>query len=134
MNGVSFGQWEIPESELEETFSTSGGPGGQHANRNETAVSLSVDLEASSLPDAVAGRIIETLGDPILVVTVSESRSQWRNRALARRRMGEVLEKASKPRRRRRKTKPTRASKRRRLEEKRKRSEVKRNRQKPRDW
>ena len=132
--GVAFGEWGIPETELEERFDTSGGPGGQHANKNETAVTLRLDLRSTSLPDHVADRLIGKLGNPIVEVTAADSRSQWRNRALARRRLAEVLEEANKPRARRRRTKPTRASKQRRLEEKRHRSEIKRNRRSPEGW
>jgi ribosome-associated protein len=132
--GVAFGEWGIPETELEERFDTSGGPGGQHANKNETAVTLRLDLRSTSLPDHVADRLIGKLGNPIVEVTASDSRSQWRNRALARQRLAEVLEEANKPRARRRRTKPTRASKQRRLEEKRHRSEIKRNRRSPKSW
>jgi ribosome-associated protein len=132
--GVAFGEWGIPETELEERFDTSGGPGGQHANKNETAVTLRLDLRSTSLPDHVADRLIGKLGNPIVEVTAADSRSQWRNRALARQRLAEVLEEANKPRARRRRTKPTRASKQRRLEEKRHRSEIKRNRRSPEGW
>lgn len=131
--GIKFGKWDIPEGDLEESFDTSGGPGGQHANRSATAVTLRFDLEASSLPEDVIARLTGRLGKSVVVVTASESRSQWRNRALARQRLVETLEKASKPRPKRRKTKPTRASKERRLEEKRRRSEIKKKRQTP-EW
>lgn len=132
-DGVTFGEWRIPEAELEERFDTSGGPGGQHANKNETAVTLRVDLRATSLPDSVADRLIARLGE-VVEVSAADSRSQWRNRALARQRLGEALEEANKARVRRRRTKPTRASKTRRLEEKRHRSEIKKNRKSPEGW
>jgi ribosome-associated protein len=133
-DGVAFGEWGIPETELEERFDTSGGPGGQHANKNETAVTLRLDLRSTSLPDHVADRLIGKLGNPIVEVTAADSRSQWRNRTVARQRLAEVLEEANKPRARRRRTKPTRASKQRRLVEKRHRSEIKRNRRSPEGW
>lgn len=133
-DGVAFGEWRIPEAELEERFDTSGGPGGQHANKNETAVTLRVDLRATSLPDSVSVRLIAKLGDPMVEVHAADSRSQWRNRALARQRLAGVLEEANKPLARRRRTKPTRASKTRRLDEKKRRSEVKKNRQSPDGW
>jgi ribosome-associated protein len=133
-DGVTFGEWRIPESELEERFDTSGGPGGQHANKNETAVTLRVDLRTTSLPDDVTDRLIGRLGRPVVEVTAADSRSQWRNRALARRRLGDALEEANKPTARRRRTKPTRASKTRRLDEKRHRSAIKRSRRPPDGW
>jgi ribosome-associated protein len=67
-------------------------------------------------------------------VTAADSRSQWRNRALARKRLAGVLEEANKPRARRRPTKPTRASKKRRLAEKHRRSVIKKNRRSPDGW
>jgi ribosome-associated protein len=86
------------------------------------------------VPDDVTDRLIGRLGRPVVEVTAADSRSQWRNRALARRRLGDVLEEANKPSARRRRTKPTRASKTRRLEEKRHRSEIKRSRRPPDGW
>jgi ribosome-associated protein len=133
-DGVAFGEWRIPEAELEERFDTSGGPGGQHANKNETAVTLRVDLRTTSLPEDVTQRLIDRLGIPMVEVTAADSRSQWRNRSIARQRLADVLEEANKPRARRRRTKPTRASKTRRLEEKRHRSEIKKNRRSPDGW
>lgn len=67
----------------------------------------------------------------MLVISVDESRSQWRNRAIARRRLSDLLTEALKPQKRRRPTKPSTASRRRRLEEKRHRSEIKRLRRPP---
>ncbi len=133
-DGVAFGEWRIAESELEERFDTSGGPGGQHANKNETAVTLRVDLRATSLPGEVTQRLITKLGEAVVEVSAADSRSQWRNRALARQRLAEVLDDANKPQARRRRTKPTRASKTRRLDEKRRRSEIKKNRRTPEGW
>jgi len=130
-DGITFGQWSIPDSELEETFDTSGGPGGQHANRNKTAVTLRFDIAASSLPEQIRSRLTEKLGRTVVEVTASESRSQWRNRALARQRLAGTLEKAAKPDRPRRPTRPSRASKERRLQAKQHKSEIKKQRQTP---
>jgi ribosome-associated protein len=129
--GIKVGSWVIPESELIERFETSGGPGGQHANKNETAVTLRLDLDGSSLPEAVQSKLRERIG-PVVEVTASDSRSQWRNRALARRRLAERVEKALADNRPRKATKPSRRSRERRLEKKRLRSEVKKNRSTPR--
>lgn len=130
MDDLDIGDYTIPAAELEETFATSGGPGGQHANRSATAVRLRFDVSASSLPEEARTRIAARLGDTI-EVTSAESRSQFRNRAIARRQMKAKLEEALKQRPKRKKTRPTRASKRRRLAEKRARSEKKRLRQPP---
>ncbi|MGD2100887.1 MAG: alternative ribosome rescue aminoacyl-tRNA hydrolase ArfB [Acidimicrobiia bacterium] len=120
----------IPAGALAETFETSGGPGGQHANRSETAVRLRLDLNAASLPTDARERIASRLGDRIEVVA-AESRSQWRNRALARRRMKEKLETAMTVEPGRRRTRPTKASQRRRVTEKRARGKTKRLRRRP---
>lgn len=133
MDDLSVGRFTIPDAELEEEFGTSGGPGGQHANRSNTAVEVRFRPgDSTAFPDDVRDRIVQRLGD-LVTATSSESRSQWRNRALARQRLVEKLEAAIKPPPRRKPTKPTRASKRRRLEAKRRRSEKKRLRQDP-EW
>jgi ribosome-associated protein len=125
----------IPAADLREEFSTSGGPGGQHANRSQTAVTLSVDLEScGGLSDALRRRAIDRLGHGVVSVTIADSRSQWRNRKLARRALADTLRDALRPPPpTRRKTKPSRAAKRRRLDEKRRRGEVKRGRGRV-DW
>ncbi len=126
----------IPGVELEESFSTPGGPGGQHANRAATRVTLSWDVGASSIEPKLRERIERGLGTALdagrLQVTIGESRSQWRNRQLARRRLAELVEEALRPPPRpRRPTRPTRRQRRNRLEEKRKRGETKRLRRRP---
>ena len=130
MDDLEVGRYTIPGDELEEIFETSGGPGGQHANRSATAVRLRFDVAASSLPDEARSKLTGRLGD-VIEVTAADSRSQFRNRAIARRRLKERIEKALVDPPKRRRTRPTRASKQRRLEEKRARSETKRLRQPP---
>lgn len=130
MNGVRFGRYEIPEHELDETFETSGGPGGQHANRSSTAVRLRFPVLTSSLPEDVRHALVEKLGEQV-EITAADSRSQFRNRAIARKRLAEKLEEALVPEAPRRPTRPTRASRRRRLAAKRARSEKKRLRRRP---
>lgn len=130
MEDLRIGQYTIPDAELEESFDTTGGPGGQHANRNETAVRLRFHVPASSLPDDVQRRLIDRYGETI-EVRASESRSQFRNRALARQQLKERLEKGIRKEPRRRKTRPSRASKRKRVAKKRARGEIKRLRQNP---
>ncbi len=130
-DGIKVGSWVIPESELIERFETSGGPGGQHANKNETSVILRLDLEGSSLPPDVQSKLRERIG-PVVEVTATDSRSQWRNRALARRRLAERIETALADNRPRKETKPSRRSRERRLEKKRLRSELKKSRSTPR--
>lgn len=130
MDDLVAGGHTIPGDELEEFFETSGGPGGQHANRSATAVRLRFDVSASSLPDDVRTKLTQRLGQSV-EVTVTDSRSQFRNRAIARRRLRERIEKALVDPPKRRPTRPTRSSKQQRLEEKRARSETKRLRRRP---
>jgi len=116
----------IPLSELRWRFSRSGGPGGQHANTADTRVEVTFDVAGSpSLWPRQRERLLANLG-PELRVIVSEERSQARNRAIALDRLRDRLAAALKVERPRTATKPTRASKERRLESKRHRSEIKR--------
>ena len=126
----------IPGSELSWRFDPSGGPGGQHANKAATRAELTWDLETSpSVPDPLRRRMLERLGNRapggVITVTVDDTRSQWRNRAIARRRLAEVLTDAARRPKRRIGTKPSRAARRRRLEKKRRRGEIKRLRKPP---
>jgi ribosome-associated protein len=123
----------IPIDELEWRFTGSGGPGGQHANTSNTRVELRFDIAGSpSLGPRQRARLIEKLG-PTLRVVASDERSQTRNRALALERLRERLADALHVEPPRHATRPTRAAKKRRLDEKRHRSDVKRTRRSPRD-
>jgi ribosome-associated protein len=124
------GSITIPENDLQERFDTPGGPGGQHANRSSTAVTLRFDVAASSLPEDVRERLTRRLG-AVVETRASESRSQTRNREIARQRMADLIAGAMVDPKRRRKTRPTKASKERRLAAKRARSDLKRNRRTP---
>jgi ribosome-associated protein len=128
--GITVGPWSIPESELDERFETSGGPGGQHANRAETSVTLRFAVGLSSLPDEIRERLSLRLG-PIVEVTASDTRSQWRNREIARERLVDLLEKGLVERKPRKKTKPSRRARERRLAEKKARAELKKSRRPP---
>jgi ribosome-associated protein len=130
MGDLDVGRYTIPEAELHESFETYGGPGGQHANRNATAVRLRFDIAGSSLPEDVRSKLVSRIGDSAEVVA-ADSRSQFRNRALARQRLTEKLEKALIDPPKRKRTRPTRASRKRRLEAKRSRSDTKRLRRRP---
>ena len=129
----------IAGSELEWSFGPSGGPGGQHANRAHTRVELRFDVARSqSIDDRMRARILGNLGTRqrggVLVVIVDESRSQFRNRQIARRRLAELLSGAARPPPMvRRPTKPSRSARRRRLEDKKRRGDVKRLRRPPDD-
>ena len=122
----------IPVSEIELRFSRSSGPGGQHAQKSETRVEAIFDVEASSaLGPAQKARVIRKAG-PVLRAIAQDERSQLRNRELATERLVEALREALRVPRRRRPTKPTAASRERRLEQKRRRGETKQLRRKPR--
>jgi len=118
----------IPRAEIELRFSRSSGPGGQHAQKSDTRVEASFDVEGSpSLTEAQKRRILARAG-PVIRAVAQDERSQWRNRELATERLVEALREALKVPRRRRPTKPSRAAVERRLEQKRRRSQVKRRR------
>jgi len=121
----------LPRSEIDFRFSRSSGPGGQHAQKSDTRVEASFDVEASSaLSEAQKRRVLAKAG-PVLRAVAQDERSQWRNRELATERLVESLRRALKVERRRRPTKPTKASRERRLESKRRRSDTKRLRRPP---
>ncbi len=121
----------LPLSEVELRFSRSSGPGGQHANTSETRVEAVLDVEASSaLTDAQKRRVLAKVG-PTLRAIAQDDRSQWRNRELAVARIVEQLREALKVERRRVATKPTKASRERRLDSKKRRSQTKRLRRPP---
>ena len=130
MRDLQVGLFTIPAEELQETFETSGGPGGQHANRSATAVRLRLDVAGSSLPNEIRSKLRDRIGEHIEVVA-TDSRSQWRNRAIARQRMREKIERALIDPPKRRKTRPTRASQKKRMDEKRARGQTKRLRKPP---
>jgi ribosome-associated protein len=123
----------LPRSEIDFRFSRSSGPGGQHAQKSDTRVEATFDVEASSaLSEAQKRRVVAKAG-PVLRAVAQDERSQWRNRELATERLVESLRRALKVERRRRPTKPTKASKERRLDAKRRRGDVKRLRRPPPD-
>jgi ribosome-associated protein len=121
----------LTPDEIELRFSRSSGPGGQHANTAETRVEARFDVEASTaLTDAQKRRVLAKAG-PVLRAVAQDERSQLRNRELAIERLVEQLREALRVERRRVATKPTQASRERRLEQKRRRSETKKLRRPP---
>ncbi len=122
----------IPAAELVMRFTPSGGPGGQHANRANTRVELTWDVEGSAVLDpSTRRRLVKKLGPSVRIV-VDDERSQARNRRIAHERLRETVDAALRRRRRRRPTRPTRSSQRRRVEGKRRRGDLKRQRRRPR--
>ena len=120
-------------SEVAFRFSRSSGPGGQHAQKSSTRVEALFDVEGSTaLSEAERRRVLERLG-PVVRAVAQDERSQLRNRELATERILEQLREATKVRRARHATKPTAASRERRLEEKRKQARTKRLRRPPDD-
>jgi len=125
------GSVRIPRHELQVSFSASGGPGGQHANKSATRVDLRFDIaNSSAFSEAQRERVIERMGNELRVV-VDDERSQLRNRALAEERLVARLQSALHVERARRPTRPTKGSKNRRLKAKQHRGQIKQQRRKP---
>jgi ribosome-associated protein len=134
MDGIS-----VDEEELSESFVLASGPGGQNVNKVSSAVQLRFDVARSpSLPGDVRDRLMALAGsrltkDGVLIILARNHRTQERNRAEARERLFDLIRRAATPPKPRRPTKPTFASKRRRLDDKTMRAKLKRNRSKVQD-
>jgi ribosome-associated protein len=121
----------IEDWEITEVFVRASGPGGQNVNKVSTSVELRFEAERSpNLPPSVKTRLRRLSGrrwtkEGAVVLQVDETRSQARNREIARERLVDLIRQATVVPKPRRPTKPTLASKRRRLEAKTKRGEVK---------
>lgn len=125
---------QLDERELQFDYLRASGPGGQNVNKVATAVQLRFDVVNSpSLASDLKGRLLRLAGkrinaDGVLVIEARRFRTQEANRADALRRFVELLQKAAVPPKPRRKTKPTAASREKRLQEKKRKGEVKRTR------
>jgi ribosome-associated protein len=121
----------IPLDEVVVRASRSSGPGGQHANVTSSRIEVSFDVAASAALDETQKRRIIARQGPVVRAIAQDARSQTRNRALALERLAGRLAGALEVPRSRRPTKPTRASRQRRLEAKRRDAERKRGRRRP---
>ena len=121
----------IGEDEIVWSFSRASGPGGQNVNKVSTAAELRFDVARAFLPEDLKARLKPLAGrqltqEGVLVITAQETRSQERNREIALQKLVELLRKAAHRPKRRIATKPTRASKTRRLDSKSKHAQTKR--------
>jgi ribosome-associated protein len=121
----------LPLTEVELQVSRSSGPGGQHAQKSETRVVAVFDVEGSSALTETQKRRVVARAGPVLRAVAQDERSQARNRELALERLVTALREALRVPRKRKPTRPTAASRKRRLEQKRRRGEVKRLRRPP---
>lgn len=121
----------IEENELDESFIRASGPGGQNVNKVSSAVQLRFNARTSrSLPNDVSIRLQRLAGsrltnEGVIVITANRHRSQDQNRDEARERLFDMIREAANPPPTRRATKPTRSSKKRRVDSKVKRGHVK---------
>ncbi len=123
----------IPLSEVTWRATTSGGPGGQHANRTLSRVEVQFDIAGSlTLGPRQQARLLARYG-PILRASASDSRSQARNRQVALERLADRIDRGLRVDPVRRPTKPTKASQTRRVDEKKRRAAIKQRRRAPGD-
>lgn len=123
-------QVSIPDEEIQLSAIRAQGAGGQNVNKVSSAIHLRFDVRASSLPDAIKDRILQSndqriTQEGVLVIKAQNHRTQEKNRAEAVDRLRELVLLAAKKRRKRIPTRPGRAAKEKRLESKKKRGAIK---------
>jgi len=128
----------ISDEEIELKAIRSGGPGGQNVNKVSSAIHLRFDVDSSSLPESVKARLLQNRDqrmtvDGVIVIKAQNHRTQEKNRAEALTRLKQLIEESLTVRRKRIPTRPSRASKERRLDSKKKRSVLKKLRAKDHD-
>ena len=125
---------QLDDRELQIEFVRASGPGGQNVNKVATAAQLRFDVRASAIPEQVKARLIRLAGnrittEGILLIEARRFRAQEQNREDAIQRFADLVRKALVEPKKRRKTKPTQASKEERIKEKKRRGEIKKMRQ-----
>jgi ribosome-associated protein len=123
----------LHDRDFKERFVRAAGPGGQNVNKVATAVELRLDINKSSLPPDVKERLIalggrQVTSDGVLLIDSRVHRSQKQNRDAARLRLVKLLQRAAKPPKKRRPTKPRAAAREKRLDAKKRQGEIKRSR------
>ena len=131
-------RWGVDEHCLSERFVRASGPGGQNVNKVATAVELRLDVDKAPLPDEMKARLIALAGSKmvagnVLLIDSRVHRTQGQNREAARVRLAKLLTKAEQRPKKRRATRPSKASEERRIETKKQRSTVKARRTRAKD-